>query len=85
MTAGRFSRSVATWAATSSSLVQVGHGLDLLVHRDRPVDPLADNPLRTVRRPLPRPGARVERCVLDRRPPLVLVHGRREDAVNGER
>lgn len=64
---------------------QVGHGLDLLIHRDRPVGPLGDNPFRGVRRPLPGSGARVERHVLDRGPPFVLVRNRREDAVNGQR
>jgi hypothetical protein len=64
---------------------QIGDGLDLLVHRDRPVDALADDPLRAVGGPLPRAGARVERRVFDRRPPLVLIHHRGQDAVDSER
>jgi hypothetical protein len=55
------------------------------IHRDRPVDPLSDDSLRTVRRPLPGAGAGVEWRVLDGRPPLVIVHDRGQDAVDGER
>ncbi|ALM36641.1 hypothetical protein SFR_0026 [Streptomyces sp. FR-008] len=49
--------------------------------RGQPVDSLANDPLRAVRRPLPLPGARVEWHIRDRCPPFVLVPDRREDAV----